>query len=60
MEGAVSLKPEERGRASGDGHSLSVEKEADIRRLICHKRPEMGFALWARGVAADFWRRIWD
>jgi transposase len=52
-EGAVSLKPKERGRASGDGRSLSAEQEANIRQLICDKRPEqlkMEFALWTRGA----------
>jgi len=55
-EGAASLKPKERGRASGDGRSLSAEQEADIRKLICDKRPEqlkMDFALWTRGAVME-------
>ena len=51
--GAASLKPKERGRASGDGRSLSVDQEAAIRHLICDKRPgqlKMEFALWTRGA----------
>ena len=52
-EGASSLRPKERGRASGDGRFLSAQQEADIRRMICDKRPEqlkMEFALWTRGA----------
>jgi transposase len=51
--GAISLKPKERGRAVGDGRSLSTEQEAAIRKLICDKRPEqltMEFALWTRAA----------
>ncbi|WP_137132664.1 IS630 family transposase [Rhizobium sp. FY34] len=51
--GAHSLKPKERGLSSGDGRSLSVEQEANIRKLICDKRLEqlkMEFALWTRGA----------
>jgi len=55
-EGAAALKPKERGRAPGDGRSLSAEQETHIRRMICEKRPEqlkMDFALWTRGAVME-------
>ena len=55
-EGAASLKPKRRGRSAGEGRSLSAEQEAQIRRLICEKRPEqlkMEFALWTRGAVME-------
>jgi len=50
-EGAVSLKPKDRGRASDNGRSLSATQEPDIRNLIRDRRPDklkMEFALWTR------------
>ena len=55
-EGAASLKPKTRGRSPGDGRSLTAEQEAQIRRLICEKRPaqlKMDFALWTRGAVME-------
>jgi transposase len=51
--GYAALKPTPRGRASGDGRTLTVEQEAVIQRTICDKRPEqlkMEFALWSRAA----------
>jgi transposase len=51
--GAESLIPGKRGRKVGEKRTLSEEQEADVRRLICEKRPEqlkMEFALWTRGA----------
>jgi len=43
------VKP--RGRKQGDGRQLTVDQEAQIRRLICDKTPDqlkLGFAQWNR------------
>jgi transposase len=51
--GAAALKPEKRGKKTGNGRSLSAEQEAHIRQSICDKRPEqlkMEFALWSRAA----------
>ena len=42
-------KPKPRGTPIGSGRVLSEQQEAQIRKLICEKRPEqlkMDFALW--------------
>lgn len=52
-EGTGSLAPERKGRRKGSGRYLSDEQSAQIRRLICEKRPEqmkMEFALWSRAA----------
>jgi transposase len=51
--GAAALKPAARGRAPGQGRSLSAKQEDLVRRTICDKRPEqlkMDFALWTRAA----------
>lgn len=51
--GAAALKPAARGRAPGQGRSLSSAQEQLVRRTICEKRPEqlkMEFALWTRAA----------
>jgi transposase len=45
--GAVALKPKERGKKQGEGRSLTAAREDKIRKLIPDKAPErlkMGFA----------------
>ena len=52
-KGAESLAPGRKGRKEGENRALSEEQEAQIRRIICEKRPEqlkMEFALWNRGA----------
>lgn len=52
-KGAESLVPGKKGRKEGENRALSEEQEAQIRRIICEKRPEqlkMEFALWNRGA----------
>ena len=54
---AVNVKP--RGRKRGEGRQLTLEQEAEIRRLICDKTPDqlkMGFALWNRQAVAQLVR----
>ena len=49
--GLEALKPKARGRKTGTKRLLSPEQEAEVRKLICDKRPEqmkMPFALWTR------------
>ena len=49
--GLEALRPKARGRKTGTKRLLSPEREAEVRRLICDKRPEqmkMPFALWTR------------
>jgi transposase len=51
--GHAALKPTPRGRSSGDGRTLTADREAVIQRTICDKRPEqlkMEFALWSRAA----------
>lgn len=54
--GWAAVKVRERGRASGDGRTLSAEQEAAMRRLICDKTPDqlkMPFALWTRAAVGE-------
>lgn len=49
--GVESLVPDKKGRKEGENRALSEDQEAQIRRIICEKRPEqlkMEFALWNR------------
>ena len=49
--GLEALRPKARGRKTGTKRLLSPEREAEVRKLICDKRPEqmkMPFALWTR------------
>jgi transposase len=58
--GYAALKPTRRGRASGDGRTLTAEQEEAIRRTICDKRPEqlkMEFALWNRAAVMQLIER---
>lgn len=46
--GMAAPKPQERGKKSGEGRSLTTEQEAPIQKLIADQRPEqlkMDFAL---------------
>lgn len=50
-EGSGALTPKTRGRREGGGRVLTGDQEAQLRRMICEKRPEqlkMAFALWTR------------
>ncbi len=58
--GYVALKPAARGRACGEGRTLTVVQEEGIRRTICDKRPEqlkMEFALWSRAAVMQLIER---
>lgn len=58
--GAESLTPGKKGRKLGEKRTLSEDQEADIRRLICEKRPEqmkMEFALWNRAAVMQLIER---
>ena len=58
--GYAALKPTPRGRASGEGRTLTSEQEDAIRRTICDKRPEqlkMEFALWNRAAVMQLIER---
>jgi transposase len=51
VDGLDALRPKARGRKTGTKRLLSPEQEAEVRKLICDKRPEqmkMPFALWTR------------
>ena len=51
VDGWKGLACKQRGRRAGQQRTLSAEQEADIRQIICDKRPEqlrMRFALWTR------------
>ena len=59
-EGWAALAPQRRGRREGERRQLSVEQEAEIRRIICDKRPEqlrMRFALWTRAAVRQLIER---
>ena len=58
--GWAALHPLEKGRKLGVDRALSAEQEAQIRALICEKRPEqlkMEFALWTRGAVMQLIER---
>ena len=53
-DGWKGLACKQRGRQTGTQRTLSAEQEANIRQIICDKRPEqlrMRFALWTREAA---------
>lgn len=53
LAGSKSLMPGKKGCKKGDNRALTKEQEAQLRRIICEKRPEqlkMEFALWNRGA----------
>lgn len=55
-KGAAFYKPRPRGRRVGDCRHLSVEQEAQIRKLLIDKVPEqlkLDFALWTRQAVAE-------
>jgi transposase len=59
-EGSSTLAPKPRGRRSGSGRRLSEAQSAQIRGLICEKRPEqlkMDFALWSRAAVMQLIER---
>ena len=59
-EGTASLKPAIRGKKNGSGRVLSEEQEANVRQIICDKRPEqlkMEFALWNRAAVMQLIER---
>jgi transposase len=59
-EGSTTLPPKQRGRRAGTGLRLSEKQSAQIRRLICEKRPEqmkMDFALWSRAAVMELIER---
>ena len=58
--GAAAIKPQARGKKSGDGRSLTPAQEQAIRTTICDKRPEqlkMEFALWNRAAVGQLIER---
>ena len=58
--GWAALRPLEKGRKLGVDRALSAEQEAQIRALICEKRPEqlkMEFALWTRAAVMQLIER---
>jgi transposase len=54
--GAKSLLVDERGRAVGEGRTLSPVQEKEVRKLITDKMPDqlhLPFALWTRKAVAQ-------
>lgn len=54
--GAKALHDAVGGRKVGEGRSLAIEQEQEIRRLICSKTPDqlkMPYALWTRRAVAE-------
>lgn len=57
--GFKALRPDKRGRKTGQKRRLSPEREAEIRRLIADKSPDqlkMPFALWTRRAVMELIR----
>ena len=55
-----AIKPARRGKEIGTNRVLNPEQEANIRALICEKRPEqlkLEFALWTRGAVMQLIER---
>ncbi len=58
--GFKALKPDKRGRKTGQHRNLTVEQEHDICKLIVEKTPDqlkLGFALWTRRAVVELVRR---
>ena len=54
--GTKSLLRDERGRAVGEGRTLTVEQEKEVRKLIADRLPDqlqLPFALWTRKAVAQ-------
>jgi transposase len=54
--GMAALRPEARGKKTGEGRVLAPGQEARVRKLIVEKRPEqlkMDFALWTRAAVGQ-------
>jgi len=55
--GIAGLKPRKRGRSSESQRTLSPDREKQIQKDICEKRPEqlrMDFALWTREAVTKY------
>ena len=51
-----AIRPAARGRARGDGRTLSSAQEDAVQRMIIDKRPEqlkMDFSLWSRAAVGQ-------
>lgn len=54
--GLASLIRDERGRALGEGRTLTAVQEKELKKLIADKLPDqlkLGFALWTRRAVAE-------
>lgn len=54
--GWAAIRPAARGRAKGDGRTLSSAQEDAVQRMIIDKRPEqlkMDFSLWSRAAVGQ-------
>lgn len=59
-QGPTGLVPARRGRTAGEGRALTGEQEAQVRKLICERRPEqlkLDFALWTRAAVMQLIER---
>ena len=58
-----SIRPAARGRARGDGRTLSSAQEDAVQRMIIDKRPEqlkMDFSLWSRAAVGQLIEQEFD
>lgn len=52
------LMPAQRGRKNGAGRVLSVEQEAELRYIICRKRPyQFNIKISSRNIRLSLWNR---
>ena len=54
--GWAAVRPAGRGRARGDGRTLSPVQEDAVQRMVIDKRPEqlkMDFSLWSRAAVGQ-------